>query len=62
VCRLTRSGSAPKARTPITGFAGFEFTSASGARFKSTWDPRSRAPIAAATARVAPTSSAAPST
>ncbi|PSK61312.1 hypothetical protein B0E53_06787 [Micromonospora sp. MH33] len=31
VCRATRAGSAPNERTPITGFAGFELTSASGA-------------------------------
>ena len=52
--RATRSGSEPKAREPITGFAG-AFTSATGARFQFTPTPANsdaiEAAIASSTAR-----------
>ena len=59
--RATSEGSEPYDRTPITGFSGFVFTSATGARFIVTPARASRPVIAAATERVAPTSSMTPS-
>ncbi len=46
---------------PITGFSGFVFTSATGARFRFTPTSARSAPIDAATRSVRPTSSTAPS-
>ena len=60
VCSATRSGSAPKERTPITGLAGLLLTSASGARSRSTPARARTAPIEAATDRVSSTSPAKP--
>ena len=60
VCRATSSGSAPKLRTPITGLRGLEFTSATGARSRSTPAAASAVPIEAATRLVRPGSSTAP--
>ena len=60
-CAATRAGSAPNERIPITGFSGFEFTSATGARFRLTPACRSSAPIAWPIDRVSATSSRYPS-
>ena len=59
--RATRAGSEPKAREPMTGFAG-TFTSATGARFQLTPTPASSEAIEAATASVVDGSSSTPRT
>ena len=59
--RATSSGSAPKARIPITGFCGFTFTSATGAKSRFTPTAASSAPIERATRSVSSTSSTTPS-
>src|SRR5207248_1756484 len=60
-CRATSSGSEPNERTPITGFSGSLFTSATGARFQLIPIAASSPAIAPATRRVSSTSSTMPS-
>ena len=61
VCAATRPGSAPNERTPMIGFAGLLSMSTSGARSRLTPPSASIAPMLAATRRVSPASSIAPS-
>ncbi len=60
-CRATRSPSDPNERIPITGFCGFVFTSATGAKSRFTPAAASSAPSEAATRSVRSTSSTTPS-
>ncbi len=54
------SGSEEKERTPITGFAGLTFTSATGAKFWVMPTARSSCPVMAAAARASSTLRPAP--
>ena len=58
--RDTRSGSAPKLRTPMTGFSGLLLMSATGAKFMVMPSPRSSVPMARMVSPVSATSSARP--